>query len=53
MPRFAKTRWFAFAFLALAYVLTAAASVRLNHPPRPRCGSADCMLLLKMVQSSR
>jgi hypothetical protein len=53
MPTAAKTRWFALCLFALAYILTAAASVKLNHQPGPRCGSAECMLLLKMVQSPR
>jgi tryptophan-rich sensory protein len=51
MPTAAKTRWFALCLFALAYVLTAAVSVILSHQRGARCGSADCMLLLKMTQN--
>jgi hypothetical protein len=46
-----KARWFAFGLFALVYVLTAAASVTSNHQREPRCGTADCMLLLNMTRS--
>jgi hypothetical protein len=48
-----KSRWFVLMLFAVAYVLSAAASVALRDESEPRCGSADCMLLLKMTQDSR
>jgi hypothetical protein len=48
-----KSRWFALTLFAVAYVLSAAASVAWRDESEPRCGSADCMLLLEMTQRSR
>jgi hypothetical protein len=48
-----RTRWFAVCLFVLAYILTAAASATLSHPRGAGCGSAECVLLLKMVQSPR
>jgi hypothetical protein len=51
MPIAVKTRWFALCLFALAYILTAAVSVKLNHQRSAECGSAECILLLQMSLS--